>query len=181
MGKKKKKGKYFNPEVDCKGLNKLWKKIHNVRVMTGSSQTSRISDVIQYYGYEVPYLEHDRVELVNKIIFNRKLKDMPEGQRVKVFHGKVKARVEKELSNREFYASQPWQKLRYQALRLSDRRCQCCGFRPGPNEKGRLHVDHIKPRSKYPELALKLINLQILCDQCNQGKSNIYEDDWRDQ
>jgi hypothetical protein len=37
-----------------------------------------------------------------------------------------------------------------------------------------LHVDHIKPVSKYPELKLEFDNLQILCENCNLGKSNIY-------
>jgi len=42
-----------------------------------------------------------------------------------------------------------------------------------------LHVDHIKPRSKYPELSLTFSNLQILCEDCNFGKSNIDQTDWR--
>lgn len=40
-------------------------------------------------------------------------------------------------------------------------------------------MDHIKPRSKYPHLELVFNNLQILCKNCNQGKSNIDETDWR--
>ena len=43
----------------------------------------------------------------------------------------------------------------------------------------RIHVDHIKPRSKYPELELDINNLQVLCEDCNIGKSNIDETDWR--
>jgi hypothetical protein len=35
-----------------------------------------------------------------------------------------------------------------------------------------LHVDHVKPRSKYPELALDLDNLQILCAACNTRKGD---------
>jgi hypothetical protein len=42
-----------------------------------------------------------------------------------------------------------------------------------------MHVDHIKPRSKYPDLELSRQNLQVLCEDCNLGKSNKYEDDWR--
>ncbi|MFC6439812.1 HNH endonuclease [Bowmanella sp. JS7-9] len=33
-----------------------------------------------------------------------------------------------------------------------------------------LHVDHVKPRAKFPELALDINNLQILCETCNLGK-----------
>lgn len=42
-----------------------------------------------------------------------------------------------------------------------------------------IHVDHIKPRSKFPELSLVQSNLQILCADCNLGKSNKDQTDWR--
>lgn len=76
----------------------------------------------------------------------------------------------------EFYASLAWKKLRYQALAKSSGKCQCCG---ATGDKAPLHVDHIKPRSKYPELALVLDNLQVLCADCNIGKMNQDETDWR--
>ena len=43
-----------------------------------------------------------------------------------------------------------------------------------------IHVDHIKPRSTHPELALDPNNLQVMCDDCNLGKSNTDQIDWRD-
>jgi len=45
--------------------------------------------------------------------------------------------------------------------------------------KARLNVDHIRPRRYYPELALELGNLQVLCAACNQGKGNKDATDWR--
>ncbi|WP_232796123.1 HNH endonuclease [Citrobacter rodentium] len=42
-----------------------------------------------------------------------------------------------------------------------------------------MHVDHIKPRSLYPHLALDLSNLQIMCNECNVSKSNKDEIKWR--
>ena len=36
----------------------------------------------------------------------------------------------------------------------------------------RIVVDHIKPRSRFPGLELDPDNLQILCSDCNMGKSN---------
>ncbi|RYZ77144.1 MAG: HNH endonuclease [Proteobacteria bacterium] len=45
--------------------------------------------------------------------------------------------------------------------------------------QGSMHVDHIKPRSKYPHLELEFSNIQVLCPPCNFGKSNKYEDDFR--
>ena len=35
-----------------------------------------------------------------------------------------------------------------------------------------IHVDHIKPRSKYPKLALDQSNLQPLCETCNLKKGD---------
>ena len=76
-----------------------------------------------------------------------------------------------------FYKSREWRALRVKALVNQGRKCCMCGRTP--NDGIILHVDHIKPRSKYPELELKLRNLQILCEDCNLGKSNKYEEDWR--
>lgn len=73
-----------------------------------------------------------------------------------------------------FYDSEAWQRLRYQALKLYGRICLLC-----KTTKGEMHVDHIKPRSKYPELELDINNLQVLCRSCNLGKSNRDETDWR--
>lgn len=76
-----------------------------------------------------------------------------------------------------FYRSEIWKGLRYQALKKHGARCQCCGA--SAKTGAVLHVDHIKPRSKFPALALDLDNLQILCAPCNEGKSNLDQTDWR--
>ena len=76
-----------------------------------------------------------------------------------------------------FYASKEWQRLRYRVLSERGNKCECCGA--SPEDGAQLHVDHIKPRSRFPELALEKSNLQVLCKPCNMGKSNGYEDDWR--
>lgn len=73
-----------------------------------------------------------------------------------------------------FYESRQWQELRYKAIRTWGRKCMLCGA-----ENCELHVDHIKPRSKFPDLSLSFDNLQILCRVCNFGKSNKDETDWR--
>lgn len=76
-----------------------------------------------------------------------------------------------------FYESREWRELRYKALALSDGRCELCGR---SKQNGIvLHVDHIRPRSVAPELELCLENLQILCEDCNLGKSNKDSRDWR--
>ena len=43
-----------------------------------------------------------------------------------------------------------------------------------------MNVDHIKPRRLFPDLALSLDNLQVLCHECNHGKGNWDMTDWRE-
>ena len=75
----------------------------------------------------------------------------------------------------EFYASLAWKRARYDALRAVDGKCQCCG---APGYQTALHVDHIKPRSLYPDLALEPSNLQVLCADCNIGKGVRDQTNW---
>lgn len=77
----------------------------------------------------------------------------------------------------DFYKTKAWLNLRLKALELYDRRCVSCGATLQTGAV--LHVDHIKPRSLYPELALDINNLQILCEACNLGKMASMEQDWR--
>lgn len=69
----------------------------------------------------------------------------------------------------KFYATKEWRELRWQVLSNSSGQCSVCG-RSYKLHKVILHVDHIFPRSKYPELELTLSNMQVLCEDCNLGK-----------
>jgi 5-methylcytosine-specific restriction endonuclease McrA len=80
-------------------------------------------------------------------------------------------------ANDNFYLSDQWIRLRYRTLSKRGNVCECCGHTWKVNNP--LQVDHIKPRSRYPHLALAPSNLQILCRDCNMGKSNTDESDWR--
>lgn len=71
-----------------------------------------------------------------------------------------------------FYASSEWRLVREQAIREQGRVCQECGKRI--TDDFDLTVDHIKPRSKFPKLALDKSNLQVLCRRCNSAKGSIY-------
>lgn len=76
-----------------------------------------------------------------------------------------------------FYDSGEWQRLRYRTIMKYGAHCQCCGARG--NCDNPIQVDHIKPRSKYPDLQLDPNNLQVLCKDCNRGKGAWDETDWR--
>lgn len=75
-----------------------------------------------------------------------------------------------------FLQSKAWLRLRIEALKKYGNKCQCCGA--SANDGIRLNVDHIKPRRLFPELALEINNLQILCNECNEGKGNWDFTDW---
>jgi hypothetical protein len=70
-----------------------------------------------------------------------------------------------------------WRQVRFEALRLSNGACCLCGARA--KDGAVLHVDHIKPKSLHPELAFDADNLQVLCADCNLGKGNRSDDDFR--
>jgi hypothetical protein len=71
-----------------------------------------------------------------------------------------------------FYQSREWQSLRYDVLRASGAICSLCGASPNNKPGVVIHVDHIKPISKYWHLRKDRDNLQVLCGECNQGKSD---------
>ena len=73
-----------------------------------------------------------------------------------------------------FYKTREWLELRYWALELYGRKCMSCF-----SVNSQLHVDHIKPISIYPLLKTDKNNLQILCKECNLGKSNKWTTDLR--
>lgn len=75
-----------------------------------------------------------------------------------------------------FLLSREWIAVRMIVLERDGGRCACCGR--AANDGVRINVDHKKPRSRYPELALTASNLQVLCSECNQGKGNRFETDW---
>lgn len=94
---------------------------------------------------------------------------------------KAHPRKTRAQSSREFFASPKWEKLRYQTLRANRAKygrltCECCKA----TESNGWHCDHIKPRSKFPELELDPTNTQILCRACNMSKSNTDSIDWRE-
>ena len=66
--------------------------------------------------------------------------------------------------SRSLYLTPEWKALRRQALARDGGMCVRCGATE------RLQVDHIRPRSTHPHLALDLDNTQVLCIHCNSHK-----------
>ena len=135
-------------------------------------------------------LQKKRVMLANGTIGPKRAKSVKKAKRetIRVIARarpapKVKPAVEPRwieyrpgLAGAEFYRTRQWAEVRHQVLVRYGARCQCCG---ADRRTSVIHVDHIKPRSKYPALELLEDNLQVLCELCNIGKSNISEHDWR--
>lgn len=90
------------------------------------------------------------------------------------FHRTPTVKYAPGLQGNDFYNTREWRELRYKVLVMHGKTCMACNAK-----EGIFHVDHIKPRSKYPELELEINNLQVLCESCNLGKSNTDETDWR--
>lgn len=84
---------------------------------------------------------------------------------------------ERKIQSSNFYNSNEWRKIRYEVLREQGGKCQCCGR--SAKDGVVLHVDHIIPLSKDWNKRLDKDNLQVLCEDCNIGKSNTDSIDWR--
>jgi 5-methylcytosine-specific restriction endonuclease McrA len=69
-------------------------------------------------------------------------------------------------NKRSFFSSNDWRLLKNYIYAKYENICVCCGA------DKELQIDHIKPITKAPSLALHHHNLQILCKTCNQIKSN---------
>jgi 5-methylcytosine-specific restriction endonuclease McrA len=82
---------------------------------------------------------------------------------------------------RNFMQTEEWlqeyRKIRYRTFLKYGQICMVC-FTKG-EEHNPIHCDHIKPRSRFPELSLDPHNMQVLCLECNYGKGNWDETDWR--
>lgn len=77
----------------------------------------------------------------------------------------------------EFLQTYQWRAIRMVVLKRDGAVCACCGASPSTGAV--MNVDHIKPRKRFPELALDANNLQVLCGDCNHGKGNWDMTDWR--
>lgn len=69
-----------------------------------------------------------------------------------------------------FYSSPEWKLLRDIVIFEEGKWCRHCNIMIGADAD--VTVDHIFPRSKYPERSLERDNLQVLCRSCNSAKGD---------
>ena len=67
---------------------------------------------------------------------------------------------------------QEWKDLRKVIINRDGNKCKYCGKIA---EGSDLNIDHIKPKSLFPELIFDPDNLQVLCRKCNFKKNTNYE------
>ncbi len=84
----------------------------------------------------------------------------------------IKSEKEKKES-KEYQRKAMTQSLRYDVMQRDGFRCVLCGRTASDGVK--LHVDHIRPVSKGGKTVIS--NLRTLCDECNLGKSDKYDED----
>lgn len=94
-------------------------------------------------------------------------------------NGKAKSKSFSYVCSTAFLSSYEWRKVRLIVLKRDGAKCACCGATPATGAV--MNVDHIKPRKRFPHLALDPNNLQVLCHACNHGKGNWDMTDFRDQ
>ncbi len=101
--------------------------------------------------------------VINGVVHKAPPKNKPPKNAVR--HGRRGHRPTRTFGT-NFYSSIEWMKARYAAFARDGNLCQCCG---ATSKDGvLLQVAHLKPRSFFPELALDISNLQVVCEPCRR-------------
>lgn len=131
-------------------------------------------DAIGVKVHEVSNVKNMRVEAAGR---------KPRVARTEKVKKNAAAKKPSVVTKDQFYKSWEWRTIRMEVLKEYGRACQCCGAEPGMKTSSgdpvRICVDHIKPLSKFWHLRLDRSNLQVLCDECNQGKGAWDQTDFR--
>lgn len=75
----------------------------------------------------------------------------------------------KRHDTKDFYNTLGWQRVRFMVLVAFGPRCMSCG-KSSKDGYTVIDVDHIYPKSRWPDLAMEPTNMQVLCRGCNFGK-----------
>jgi 5-methylcytosine-specific restriction endonuclease McrA len=155
-------------------LCKFTRKVLGYAGLQNTSVYELARRALQARGHQKPPNVSDRTFVESKADVIREILGMPSLHQVSA----PPRQPDYEQANSDsFLESYEWRRLRMQALKKYGARCQCCGATPADGAK--MNVDHIKPRRIFPQLALDLTNLQVLCAECNHGKGNWDMTDWR--
>lgn len=172
--------KYIVEYLHNNGIKDLWytidtdllvdaiREFHGNRICTSNKKV-----IVEYFNILL------RAGKINLAIKPKKNKITKQKSKIKKSNSPslVKSNSPSFVKSDDFLQSYEWRKIRYDALKLNDGRCELCGR--SKKDGIILNVDHIKPRKTHPQLALTLSNLQVLCGECNHGKGNRDSTDWR--
>lgn len=135
----------------------------NVTFINGETHIKRVCKICRRGNYVPRDMENKHIHLSAKEISKTQASLEIQKRKIDLIQNKMK-----EKFGDTFYTTRRWLMLRYEVLQENGAVCSMCGSTQKP-----MHVDHIRPRSKYPELALEKSNLQVLCKDCNLGKWNL--------
>jgi len=177
MGKKTKQKKL----AENRSIKTFWdRKLRGDRLTGWIPLNPMMDEVFSHFSVAPPHTKEDRRSLAASLTAGKA------GQaRQGTIQRREKQKEYASLKARkdEFFKTWEWSSLRYKIIKKYGAACMLCGAVAGdklPNGlKVSIHVDHIKPISKYWDERLNPDNLQVLCEVCNRGKSNLYEDDFR--
>lgn len=85
----------------------------------------------------------------------------------------VKEKKVRLMRYQDFYASDDYKNLKEILYNTNEKICLKC------DSKEDIQIDHIKPKSKHPEKAFDIFNLQMLCKKCNFEKGSREVSDYR--
>ncbi len=144
----------------------------------GQALKNHAADCLEQMGIARPDKVRARVFIeANRDIILAKIQATPPEVMAKKPRRMPREESISEVAKDSFLDTYAWRALRMKVLIRDGRRCACCGATPATGAV--MNVGHIKPRRLYPELALDENNLQVLCHDCNHGKGNWDETDWR--
>lgn len=153
-------------------LNGLYRSVrYHVQGLTDVHPTQMsikkcVEILVNHYGLQITASKENAAEIVRQI------------KELKVPRPTIQKKKEPKQNFNAFYDTWEWKKVRYEALKKYGAKCQCCG---ATKENAKIVVDHIKPIRFHWDLRLEQSNLQILCDDCNKGKSYQDTTDWREK
>jgi 5-methylcytosine-specific restriction endonuclease McrA len=91
-----------------------------------------------------------------------------------LYQALLQEELQKRIEYERFYTSPEWRILRESFLRTCKKNNEnyVCDYCQEPIAPYDLSVDHFKPRSKFPDLALEITNLRVAHRRCNSSKGS---------